>query len=505
MWLRALRAKVCCVTVPTELLSKFTSAADTRVARAALTGLIKRKQLHKVASDESFRNGLERLACSAKDEENESDRLLTVAALLHAAATAPSIRTHVESLLKKTVDRPLSNLHELQEVRDRLYAAKSWRVVRNAWRVDDLAAAAAGEESGEAVRSECIEGIFELVEEIQEAILALRTALLAVNFDTKKPSDSLGRRLNRVLAASTEAILRSHKPVGENAGRELSRLLSGVFRATGYPDSPTVRSAVVEQAAAVTNAIVRVDFSHSRKAETYGALMATKSWFASYEWQEISESSDAVARVRDDLRKALLFLASAGKTDEFLRGALVTVAGSRERADSICRTMATEQPGIPDDVRDWLAGVSKRIQSDSVVESQEHSIDEVLAELLLAMTKLSRASEVVQSDVLPDVAIVLPQSEYALSRLTGMADAMASKLSLAVEWRSLRIRGTVGQEVEFSPVEHQFSSSGAPTRRVRLLSPVVERVSEDGVPKVVLKAAVEPTSDQGRLTNGGSV
>lgn len=209
--------------------------------------------------------------------------------------------------------------------------------------------------------------------------------------------------------------------------------------------------------------------------------------------------------MRDDLRKALLFLASAGKTDEFLRGALVTVAGSRERADLICRTMATEQPGIPDDVRDWLAGVSKRIQSDSVVESQERSIDEVLAELLLVMTKLSRASEVVQSDVLPDVAIVLPQSEYALSRLTGMADAMASKLSLAVEWRSLRIRGTVGQEVEFSPVEHQFSSSGAPTRRVRLLSPVVERISEDGVPQVVLKAAVEPTSDQERLTNGGSV
>ena len=421
---------------------------------------------------------------------------LTVAALLHAAATAPAIRTHVESVLRKTVDGPLSNLHELQDVRDRLYAAKSWRVVRNAWRVDDLAAAAAFEESGEAVRKECIEGIFELAGEIQEAIAALRKALLALNFNTKKPSNSLGRRLNRVLAASTEAISRSHKTSGErNAGRELSRLLNGGFRATGRPDSPAVRSAVVEQVAAVTHAIVRADFSHGGKAETYGALLAVKSWFRSYEWQELCESSDAVARVRDDVRKALLFLASAGKTDDSLRLALVTVAGSQEQADSICRTMATEQPGIPDDVRDWLAGVSKRIQSDSVVESQERSIDEVLAELLVVMTKLSRASEVVQSDVLPDVAIVLPQSEYSLSRLTGMADVMASKLSLAVEWRSLRIRGTVGEEVEFSPVEHQFSSRGAPTRRVRLLSPLVERISEDGVPRVVLKAAVEPTSD----------
>ena len=459
--------------------------------RAALIDLVKRKQLHKIASNEAFRNGLERLAHAVRDAECAKEGLLTVAALQYAAATAPSIRPDVESLLKNAVSVRLSKLHELPDVRDRLYAAKSWRVIPNAWHVDDLAAAGACEESGETVRKECIEGVFELAGGIEEAIIALRKALLALRFDTKKPSDSLGRRLNRVLAVSASAISRSHKPVGKNAGREFRRLLDEAFRATGPPSSPTVRTAVVEQAVAVTHSIVRADFSQGGKAETYEALLVVKSWFSPHEWEEICESSSAVSRVRADVKKALLFLASVGKTDELLRKALVTVAGSPERADSICRTMAIDQPGIPDEVRDWLAGVSERIQSDSVVESQERSIDEVLAELLIAMTRLSRASEVVQSEVLPDVSIVLPQSEQALSRLTGMADAMASKLSLALKWRSLRIRGTVGQEVEFSPVEHQFSSSGAPTRRVRLLSPVVERISEDGLPRVVLKAAVE--------------
>ena len=69
-------------------------------------------------------------------------------------------------------------------------------------------------------------------------------------------------------------------------------------------------------------------------------------------------------------------------------------------------------------------------------------------------------------------------------------------VDLAVKWRSLQMRGTVGQEVEFSPVEHRFMSDGVPTRRVRLLSPLVERLSEDGIPRVVLKAAVEPTAGQ---------
>lgn len=484
------------MTASSELLAKFASGADPAQRRAALSDLIKKKQLHKVASDESFWSDLERLARSARDGTSDTDRLLTVAALQHAAAAAPSIRTRAESLMRKAVGGRLSKLHELPQVRDRLYAAKSWRVMPDAWSLDDLATAAALEVSGEAVRKQCIEGVFELAVEIEEAIKALRKALLSVKFETKRPGDSLGRRLNRVLTGLTEAISRSDKPVGENSGREVSRLLDRGFRVTGRPESQAVRDAVVGQVAELTHTIVKADFSHGAKARTYQALLVVKAWYSAYEWQQICESSSAIARVRGDIQKALMLLAQAGKTDILLRRALVTVSGSSEKADSICRTLATEHTGIPTDVRDWLAGVSKRIRSSSAVESQERSIDEVLAELLIAMQGLSHASHVVRSDVLPDVEIVLPQSAYALSRLTGMADAMANKLSLAIKWRSLRIRGAVGQEVEFSPIEHRLNGTGIPSRQVRLLSPVVDRISEDGVPRVILKAAVEPTADQ---------
>ena len=490
--------------MPTDLLTEFVSATDTHTQRSALIDIIKGRQLHNFTSDESFRGGLERLAHTVRDAESMADRLLTIAVLQHTAATVSSFRPVIESLLKDVVTGPLANLHELPEVRDRLYAASCWRIVADAWCVDDLASAAVREESGEAVRRECIEGMLELSHNFEEAIVALREPVLALKFETKKPGDSLGRRLNRLLMALTHAISRSHKEAGEDVGTEFSRLLELAFRGTGMPESQIVRTAILEETAAVIHAIVRADFSCSGRAETYRALLVVKSWSRPHEWQKLCNSSKAVSRVRDDVRKAVLFLASAGKTDELLRRTLVTVAGSSEQANSICRTIATEHAGIPGDVRDWLAGVSKRIQSASVVESQERSVDEVLAELLVAMTRLTRASEVVQSEVLPDVSIVLPQAEEALSRLTGMTDAMASKLSLAVTWRSLRIRGTVGQEVEFSPVEHQLRFSGAPTRKVRLLSPVVERVSEDGVPRVVLKAAVEPISDQSYLTVGGA-
>ena len=492
------------LTVSTESLSAFTDAVDPSDQRHALVDLVKRRLIHEVASDELFVKGLERLAHSVRKASSGTERLLTVAALLRAAAAARTVRPRVEALLTDAVVEPLSKLHELADVRDRLYAAKAWRAVPIAWSVDELAEAAAREGSGEAVRKECIEGVFDRANRFDEAIAALTKALLAVTFKTKRPGDSLGRRLNRVLAASTDAISSSHKPVGQKAGREISRLLEVGFRATGLPESTKVQIAVVEHVAVMTHAIVRADFSYGGWAETYLPLSVVQRWFHAHDWREICESSDAVARVRDDVRKALTLLAGAGKTDDPLRASLATAAGSREEADSICRRVATEHPGIPDGIRDWLAGASKRMQSASAVESQERAIDEVLAELLLEMTRLSAASEIVKSDVLQDVSIVLPQYMRALSRLTGMADAMTSKLNLAVKWRSLRIRGTVGEEVEYSPVEHQVSSGGVPARQVRLLSPVVERISEDGVPRVVLKAAVEPNPDQRELDSGAS-
>ena len=486
------------MTASSESLSRFADAADTPSRRAALVDLVKARQLHKVSASASFRSGLDRLAASARDGGSAVDRLLAVATLQRVAASAPSIRNAVRSLMRDAVTRPLSDLHELDDVDDRLYAAKSWRVVPSAWRPEVLATAAALEESGEAARKECIEGIVELADDVTEAIAVLRKALVAVRFETKKPGDSLGRRSGRVLGALTAVLAGVDKPVGENAGRELRELLDRGFRVVGPPESPAVRKGVVEQVALLTHAIVRVDFSHGGKDRTYEALTVVSEWFKPHEWQELCASSKAIARVSQDVRKSLLLLAEKGVTDDRLRRALATVAGSRPNADAICRTMATGHPGIPDDVRDWLAGVSKRTQFASMVESQERSIDEVLAELLLVMTKLSRASEVVQSDVLPDVSIVLPQSVNALSRLAGMADVMANKLSLVVGWRSLRVRGSVGQEVEFSPVEHRFDADDVRSRRVRLLSPVVERISADGVPRVVLKAAVEPSPGRQR-------
>ena len=483
------------MTPATELLRRFAASSQVDTQRDALIALVKNKQLHQVANDESFRQGLSNLALTVQQGTSGVQRLLAVATLERVAAVVKSLRPDVNELLDRFITRPLPSLHELADVDDRFYAARSWRAVRGEWYREHLAQAAVCEESGENVRRECLEGLVELAADISVVIGLLRAAFLTVAFDTKKPGDSRGRRLKRILGLVETVLSASDTPAGQNPGRELSQLVERSFPRTGLPETDKVRIDVAEQVAALIHQIVRAGFSHATDAKTYEALAVVSEWFDSDQWRDLCESSGAISRVRKDVTESLLLLARQPAPDERVRQALVTACGSAAVAQEICRRVATQVQGIPPDVRDWLAGARRRRRSVAASESRERSINEVLAELLLEMRSLSRASSVVQTDVLPDVKTVLPQSVSALSRLTGMADAVVNKMDLAVAWRSLRTCGEVGSEVDFSPVEHRFVSGGMHTRRVRIVRPGVEQVSEDGVPHVVLKAFVEPARD----------
>ena len=489
-----------------EVLSVFAGANDIESQRRAIVDLVKSKRIHDVAADDAFRDGLERVAEAVRTGGNPAQRLTAIAALERAAAVSKPLRPVVDDLLRQVVADPLEDLHVLKDADERLYAVRSWRAVRSGeLYLDLLATAAVREEMGEAIRKECIEGVVELSTDLVAALDRLRSALVELTFATKKPGDSLGRRLKRLLQVIAATLSRTHRPMGQEAGRALGLFVERSVRAHGRPQSAGVKTAIVEWTAALIHEIVRSGFSLAAEHRTYEALAVVQEWFTQREWRDLCQSSTWMARVRNDVREALLLLARLGLTDDNLRRALEYACGSSGSADTVCRKMATENANIPQDVRDWLARAPRRIRSSSALKSQTRSIDSVLAEVLLDMDSLSQAADHVKIDVMPSVSDALPQSAAALSRLVGRAGAMVNKLKLAMAWRSLRIRKhEVGQDVEFSPREHRFDADEGRARRVRLVRPVVERLSEDGVPHVVLKAIVKP-ADGGIRAGGKTV
>ena len=489
----------------TEALSEFVGAADVASQRGVIVDLVKSKRIHDVAADDTFREGLDRVAAAVRTGA-PGDRLTAIATLERSAAVSKPLRPVVDELLRRAVVEPLDNLHALKDADDRLYAARSWRAVRNGeWYLDLLATAAVREEMGEAIRKECVEGVVELSTDVTSALDRLRAALVEMKFPTKKPGDSLGRRLKRLLQVVADTLAKSHRPVGQQVGRALALFVERTVRVHGRPESVAVRKGIVERIAALVHEIVRSGFSLAAEHRTYEALAVAQEWFKPHEWRDLCASSVWMERVTRDVREALLLLARLEQTDDDLRRALATVCGSSGEADAVCRKLATESPDVSQDMRDWLVKAPRRIQSANAVESQTRSIDAVLAEVLLDMEGLSRTSEAVKADVLPEVSAVLPRSEGPVRRLTGRADAMVNTLTLAMDRRSLRVRKQeVGQEMEFSPREHRLEGAGRRARRVRLIRPAVEKLSEDEVPHVVLKAVVEPADDGAGRGNKGT-
>lgn len=481
-----------------EALSAFATAKDVESQHRAIVDLVRSRRIHDIVSDGAFREGLARLADAVRTGSTPAERLTAIAALERAAAVSKPLRPLVDEHLRRAVVAPLEDLHALKDADDRLYAAKSWRAVRNGERyLDLLATAAVREELGEAIRKECIEGVVVLSTDVAAALDRLRSVLIGAKIATKKPGDSLGRRLKRLLQAVSDALAKSYRPVGRQAGRALALCVAFSARVHGRPDSAVVKASVVERIAALVHEMVRSGFSLAAEHRTYEALAVAQEWFKQNEWQDLCQSSDWMSRVQNDIGEALLLLARLGLTDDDLRRALDTVCGSSERADAVCRKMATENGDISREVRDWLVKARRRTRSAHAGESQARSIDQVLAELLLDMDRLAHAADVVKTNVLPEVSTVLSQSEGALTRLADMADVMANKLALARTWRRLRIRNQdVGREIEYSPREHLYRANGSPGRRVRLISPIVERITDDDVPQVILKGVVEPVASK---------
>ena len=484
------------MTQMNDLLVQFATAPAAQLQRAALVSLIKTKQVHEAARDNLFNEGLRKLGQAIQDSNDTHEPLIAAATLERAAAVVKTLRPRINALLRKSITTQPADLHQLKDRNDRQYAARTWRAVRSSWYVDYLAKAAVREESGENTRKECLEGVIALAEDVSAALSALQQAFIFTRFETKKPGDSVGRRLKRVLGLFTAILLESHKPLGRDVGRELSLLVRRTFRDTGLPQSSVIKHDVTHQIAKLIHGIVRTSFSYATQDRTYEALLVVQVWFDTSDWVELCESSDAIAHLQNDLQESIVLLARVGVIDDALRRTLGTALGSSKRAEEVCRQIATTTPGLNQDVRDRLAGVLPRRRSTSAAESQEWSIDKILAELLIETERLSTASNVVQTGLLPEVSTVLPHSVRALSTLTGLADAFSNRMALALKRRSLRARGGLGDEVEFSPLEHQLSGGGMPTRRVRIVSPLVERISEDGVPQIVLKALVEPVADQ---------
>lgn len=236
------------------------------------------------------------------------------------------------------------------------------------------------------------------------------------------------------------------------------------------------RSAFIDSAREIIltlNTVVRLHgLSVATHAETYSAIETLRRRFEATEWPE--ELQEPVERLSTRVAEALLVLARQGIADAGLRRVFITLLGHVFAGTRLRRLVAASE-GLDAEIAYWLETGQARQRLESAGAIEETATSMVDLELARALREAFLADQALEHGNDP---------ERALAR-------MARELRAAARKRGIVLRGQPGETVDFSPLEHDADASIMGHRRVKLVTPLVERVAGGRSIAILIKAEVE--------------
>ena len=453
-----------------ELLEKFLTAPSADDQLKAIVEMTKEKVLVRIAKTREFWPGVLTLATRV-DSSKEDEQVAAIIALARIASSVRQRRQDVNALLAESIKKPPVAIDTLSVPEDRAYVIAACRTGPHDWAGPFYARMVVVEEHADQIRNEAARGLIENTVHFRSAIELAFRELRLLRFETEHPSNSLAKRLRRVLSALRGACAELTPIPGEGVGRSLADSLDMLFRPVGPPKAAS-RKGILIEAADLVHELVRSRFSQATIAETYEVLTVIRRWYDASEWEALVPDVESLKHVSRDLAEALSLLARASVTDDQLASVLPVVTGSAATASNMRQTLAFQTTGLTDEVRAWLSGLPPKKRSSKAEESQQRRADVYIAELLLRVWQQQAVGES-HANAIPNDVI---ETIKALARS-----------------RSLTVADDADKVVEFSPLEHEIVGGFvAGLRYVRVIEPSVRSVFADGRVRTVRKSLAEP-------------
>ena len=388
------------------------------------------------------------------------------------------------------VELPPASL--LKEADDRSYVAKACGWSKEGWVTDYAFRAIAEEETGEKARREFVTITFNRVESLAEVFSGLAKAVSEVRPETEVPTESIAKRLTRIVAAVRVAMVNSLLPPGQDAGERYGAFVRLPFSSVGLPIKEETSLALAREIVLGVHDLVRTRFSVATDAGTYSAIKFCKRLFPGSNWP--SKLRKHLELVSGSMLEALLLLAKQGITSPPLLEHLELVVGYRERADVLLRELADSHPEIPEQVRAWLKRrhvPQSAGDAELLAESRELRMDPTVGQILLDLQRIIEAQELVASTVMPALQLYDPSQVTLLETLLTRVGVLTRGVEEIAKQRRLGLFGSPGSEIDYAPKYFEVAH-GAPEQRVKVVRPAVVRLAEDGTPgEVVVKGLVE--------------
>jgi ribosomal protein L22 len=472
------------------MVDQFTSASSVDDRSQVLTEIIRRKLLHEVARDPTFRAGLNELAVVARKSDHP-ERLLALSMLCKTAGLVRDLRPLLTEKISEALSTPLSEPNGLPDPDDRYYLATFWRYAVRPWAPQLLSQWMAEEEAAEKVRIECAEGLISTTSSYVIATNLLSQSLRNLRLRAHAPGDSTGRRFKRCIAAIREAIVSStNDEPGDGLGPALSEMIRNAFAESGLPKKRVVIEDAAEETLSLLLILIRKRISIALQGDIYSVLFSLRDWFDSSHWIRFTEG-ELPQRIGNDIADSLENAVKSGRADKQLLSTLLLISGSKERNAERLKRIIDRNLGLSTEMTAWLQGKQVPRETPLSVESQMSRMDTQLAELILLAALTAHLRAEIERDLLPGLAIFPSLSDKALRQLLDATSRTTTLTNELASERKLRSFGEVGAKVRYSPLEHEFGDlSELGSRVVQIVRPGVLMSSSDGRQRVVRKAIV---------------
>ncbi len=472
-------------------LAELRKCETAATLASAVARIKQQKKLIRFVKHEQFPNVADVVVTNIAALE-PADRAAGLSILGRLIETVRTVRTTREVIGRSLAASNLTvpNFRLLTDAKDRYYLAITISLAPAKISSSYLAQAVVQEDAGEAAREVLIATFLDHVPNLATAFHHLAVSAEALSIDTKHAAATRARRLVRIAAKLRPAIATRDLTAGENLGPNLARFARALINRD--LSGRQLRSSAAEAALGLLYEVVRARFSLISSSETFEVAEVAKTRLGIHTWP--NELNELVQRIASQILEGIALLARQGVTDDRMRSLVIRLLGPEAGGDRL-KAIAGAGPGLSSHIASWLAtgrAPTRQAEDRLGAESVLLEFDAAVGSMMRELVELRMAVARLKDEIAPQMEVSDPTSSAVFRTIVFGVQKIDERLRLISSRRSLKMRGEVGDVVEFSPTEHEQTPETLGSRLVRIRSPLIERSSAGVSRMVVLKAEVDP-------------
>ena len=470
-----------------DLLQRTASAVgetDLGALRGVCTDALKAKVHHDLAKLPEFREHLEFLSEHVAGQGDEQ-LVLTLAELGRLHSSIRSNREWISDLAARLLAVGAPATFQYGDGDQRHHAAIAIVASGVSVRSDVLATAIVEEEKGEKARRVWAEALLENVA-LSEAFECITRALAKTN---GMSGEARSLRLQRILDALNNQFTQADTRIDENLCSGFRSFVAKAFFHVPRPREYRTSAAAVEELVKASIHLIRLKFRLGADPEFYRAVALAERWLPDGGWMRLTGTSAGLKQLRRNLVEGLFLLLELGRPDDALLKAHRLLSPSRKLAqEELCRAEKSAHNLSPD-LRRWLAsGGTKKLMAKSV--ELDESDDLSIAMAMIVADNLRHRADAGIDTILDDIRFKAPLHFDTITGVVNLTRQLIDRVTFLADRRQLRLFGSPGEVVDFSPHAYRLPENKPLTRRVQIQSPGVEKRGRSAS-RVIVPALVD--------------